>query len=382
MTHDCACPESAADDHPRLARRFLNMAEELTAAVFRHADREHPAMAALHALGSARRAELLAQGSQDPDLRREQRFFLGLTPRSHAGPKARRLNPGTLVSPDMELPSPPRIYAELCRAIADPYTSGDALAGIIANDMALAARVLRLVNSPYFGVGRRVDSVATAVGILGTRQVSIMAAAMCVMSEFKGIPKDLIDLESFWRHGIAVGVLARCLARRADAAVLAQVAESADGGPDVGTEQFFLAGLLHDVGRLLLFRGRPEVARRALLRAREEQLFLYDTEQEEIGCDHATLGSMLLRQWNLPPALRLAVLYHHIPDVAEAVAPNAVIHLADIMSRALGYGISGEYFVPSLSEAAWASLELGPQDLEQAAREAGEVLEPLFAAMG
>lgn len=342
-------------------------AHEITSGVFRFADRSHPAVAMLFTLGTAARRRSLESRRRDSVLHKERRFFTRLAdnpPAGEASPPG--AEPDLTRLSELELPSPPQIHAALQAALADKHKTTADIADIVASDPSLAARLLKLVNSPFFGVGRGIDSLPRAVSLVGTEQLSLLATAMSVMTHFKDIPAELMDLPAFWRHSLSTGVLARMIAERA-------------GLRD--KEYHFLGGLLHDVGRLVLFQAMPELSRKALLKAREKQIHLHQAEQDEIGYDHSTLGSVLFRKWELPPALRSTVLYHHIPEISEQVRENAVIHLADIMSRALGHGLSGEFFLPHFSDQAWDSLGLAPSDLAAMAAEAETVLPPLFAMM-
>ena len=344
-----------------------SLAHNLTAKVFRYADMDHPAVATLFALGKATRAARLSGGVDDPIVKKELAFFQEdpvVLPLRRTRPAA--LDPDSIVTADMELPSPPRIYAELQQAIMDPRLGAIELGKIIAKDVSLAAKLLRMVNSPYYGAQQKVDSISRAVAMMGLDQISMLATAICVMNEFNNIPKDLIDLDSFWRHSLSAGILARLLAKRVGLR---------------GADYYFLAGLMHDIGRLILFKGQPELAGRALSKAREQQIFLHYAEQEEVGYDHSTLGSVLFRKWQLPTQLRLSVLYHHDPDISEQLLENSVVHMADIITHALGYGLSGEYFMPPLCESAWEALRLSPENLQELAKQAEQIVTPLFASM-
>ena len=360
---------TAVDEHAAagLAAKKDDPATALTARLFRYADTSHPAMATLMELGTCRRRRLFEAGTREKTLLKELAFFRDLPKEMPEElPRPPAIDPDAIVMPDLKLPSPPQVYAELQQAIADPHMTSHDLGCIVSQDVGLTARMLKLVNSAYFSAAQKVDSIDRAVAMLGTQQVSLLAAAMCVMNEFKSIPKDLVDLQSFWLHSLATGVLARLVAQRVNLH---------------DAEYYFLAGLLHDIGRLTLFQSRPDLARKALTKARERQMFLHYAEQEEIGYDHSTLGSVLFRKWELPPQLRMTVLYHHIPDISEQVVENAVIHVADIMAHALGFGISGEYFMPPLSEPAWEELGLTVEDLPDIAEQAEEVLMPMFKTL-
>jgi putative nucleotidyltransferase with HDIG domain len=356
-------PEAAADSRP-ISPEHLARAGEITDLIFKFADLSQAATAVLYELGVEARAYMLAAG--DETVAMEDAFLSRVPAERTNRPRPPAIDPDSITVPDLSLPSPPQIYAELQQALASDRAGAADLAAIVSKDTSLAAKLLKTVNSAFFALPVKVDTLSRAVTVLGTKELASLSSGIAIMGSFKDIPKAFIDMPSFWRHSLAAGTLARLLAEAAG------FRES---------ERFFVAGLLHDLGRLVLFKSAPEVIRRAILAAREEQDILHYKEQDEIGYDHATIGSIMLRKWNLPLDLRQIVLHHHAPEIAENLKPVALIHLADIMARALGLGISGEYFVPPVNEAAWASLEIEPQALREIAAEAREKLTPLFVSV-
>jgi HD-like signal output (HDOD) protein len=253
------------------------------------------------------------------------------------------LSPQSLVADARPLVSLPAVYARLSMTLANPRSSAGAIADIISEDAGLAARLLRLVNSSFYGFGARVDTVSRAVVLVGTRQISELALATSVLRMFEGIPARYVDMKALWLHGVATGVAARVIGMRRG---------------DANVERLFVAGVLHDVGRLLIYRAVPDVARE-ILRSEREDTLLTEIEQEMLGFDHADVGGALLQAWNLPERLEDAVAFHHRPT-ADRRSPveSATIHLADIVAHTIGAGTSGERLVPPLDPAAWSLLEL------------------------
>ncbi len=130
------------------------------------------------------------------------------------------------------------------------------------------------------------------------------------------------------------------------------------------TEQMFVSGLLHDLGRLMLYIYFPDESRNILARSRNRNSMLYKEERDYLGCDHARVGRQLMKQWKLPPILENNVLYHHNPSEAQQSVPATIVHLADIIVNSLGIGSSGEKFVPPLDYDAWENLALSPSSFE------------------
>jgi len=242
----------------------------------------------------------------------------------------------------------PGVYARLNETVNDPRSSSRDVAGVIAEDTGLAARLLRLANSAFFGFPSRIDTISRAVSLVGTRQLRDLALATSIVEQFQGMPGASVSMESFWRHSLACGVAARILAtyRR-----------------EQNVERFFIAGLMHDIGRLVMFSTIPEMAAEAFAEARSKEQLLYETEREVIGFDHADVGGALLRHWKLPVHTSDAVAFHHRPGVDGAThTDTAIVHVADLISNAMQIGSSGEQFVPPLDTGAWQHLGL-PKDI-------------------
>lgn len=251
--------------------------------------------------------------------------------------------PRSLVKNIRGLASLPAVFTRLNEAV-NGNNSMDQIALIIEEDTNLTARLLKLVNSSFYGFPSKIDTVSRAITLIGTREVRDLALATYVMSLFKNIPRDLVSMESFWRHSIACGIAARSLA------ALRHVEQP---------ETCFVAGLLHDIGRLVIYLNIPDQGRKTLLQAESRHQLLYMTEREVIGFDHASIGGALLREWKLPVSLIEAAMFHHDPVKAlREPMPAATVHVADIIVHSMRLGSSGGVFVPPLAAAAWERLGL------------------------
>jgi HD-like signal output (HDOD) protein len=237
----------------------------------------------------------------------------------------------------------PSIYHRLTEVMSDPYSSAADFGAIIQDDTGLTARLLQLVNSAFYGLPQKMDSVTQALSVVGTNQLHDLALATSVLTMFKNIPPELVDMESFWKHSLACGVAARTIATQRR---------------EPNVERLFVAGLLHDVGRLLILMANPDDGRASIERARAEQRLLVEVEREVMGYDHAVVGRLLMNAWGLPIGLQEPVGYHHDPKKAQRFPiETAIIHVGDIIAHALLLGNSGERFVPPLSPAAWYRLD-------------------------
>lgn len=259
------------------------------------------------------------------------------------------LEPMELIRQAPTLGSPPAVYRRLVEVLDDPRSGPHEVAAVIGQDTSLTARLLRIANSAYFAFSKPVDSVHQAVTFIGATHVRDIALATSVTSAFRNVPPDLIHLEDFWRHSIAVGIGARMLAgiRR-----------------ESNVERFFVAGMLHDLGRLVLYSSAPDAARAILEHAKDRECLLYEAERELAGFDHGTIGGALMEQWNMSASLVECVTLHHRPEEARDFAVEAAtIHLADLIANALRLGRSGERRVPPRWIGLWDTLSLDPATL-------------------
>ncbi len=252
--------------------------------------------------------------------------------------------PKDLILGSVRLSSPPMIYARLMEVINHPRGGAADVAKVVLDDAALTARLLRVVNSAFYAFPRPIETVSQAVTVVGTSQIRDLALATSVVQLFKDVPEDLVDMDGFWRHSLACGVGARVLAglRR-----------------EGNVERFFVAGILHDLGKLIIYQRCPEEAAAVMEEAKSEGTMVYLAERNVLGFDHGQVGEALLDQWSMPLSLREALHFHHSPQMATRYPVEAAaVHVADIMANALSLGQSGQAFVPPLSKRAWDTLAL------------------------
>ena len=278
------------------------------------------------------------------------------------------INPHDLLKGFVEVSTLPTIHLRLDEAVNNPKKSMTDIAKIIREDPGLTTRLLRIVNSAFYSFPSKIETISQAVTVVGTQQIGSLSLATAVMSMFRGIPKDLVDMSSFWKHSVACGLAARILGmlRR-----------------ETNTERLFVAGMLHDIGRLVLFTKAADEARQALMQSRHRQELLFQSEQEVLGFTHAAMGGLLLQTWRLPDRLEEVVTFHHSPSLARRFPVDAaIVHIADILAHALELGSAGEYYVPPLDEQAWQSLGLPssilPTALDQVDRQWQDALHTIL----
>lgn len=356
--------DGASDDASGGADIPPELMEQSAAYVFRRFlanDMSHPVMTALFETAALNQARALAAGA-------------GLPPDIPPNPRAESMGDlffreeggvDDLVDSEVKLASFPDIYFKIRQVLDSPSSSSGQVADVISKDTSLTAKLLRLVNSPFYGLPHRVDSISRAVMVLGGQEVSTLALGISAMNAFKDIPPELINMRTFWEHSVAVGVFARLL------------------GDAVGTsggERLFVAGILHDIGRLVLFKKLPHAAVEAIYYAKANMTPLFVAESEVVGFAHPLVGGLLLRAWKFPEALVAIVTCHHKPSACPGDIEPAILHLADIMAVALGHTPPASSMVPTLEPEAWDMLGLAPERLPELAAAGQDQIDDIVGA--
>ncbi len=238
-----------------------------------------------------------------------------------------------------QLPSLSVVVVEILDSFQNEAMQIPELVRKISRDQALAARVLRVANSAFYGFPSRIGSISEAVVVLGFHAVRSLALAAGIIHQFLPGNGRAFDLLAFWQHAIGVGVCARVVA-------------NCRGLP---SEEAFTAGLLHDIGRLVLDTYFRDEFQRVLEYRDAHDCTLLAAEKEVLGLDHAAIGYEVAHQWKFPQAIQVAIRDHHSPDGVPA-PPTDVIHLANVLAHALEIGNAGYDRVPPLSPAAWERL--------------------------
>lgn len=278
--------------------------------------------------------------------------------------------PEDLVRGSVDVASVKSIYQRLREVMDHPLSSASDVGKVIGEDPGLTARLLRLVNSPLYGFPARIETVTQAISIVGMVQLHDLALGTSFLRLFENVPAKLVDMDSFWRHSIACGVAARLLA--------AQRRE-----PNV--ERFFVAGMLHDIGRPIIYLRVPEIASETLESCRKTGELLYKAEIRALGFHHGMVGNALLDHWKLPPTLSEAVAWHHSPKLASrGRVETAVVHVADVIVNALELGSSGEHLVPDFEPDTWELLGISltalPTLLNQVERQTNDAIEAVLGS--
>jgi len=227
--------------------------------------------------------------------------------------------PRALVENVLQLISLPEIYLRLQQTIDDPEHSREQVADIIAYDPSLSARVLRIANSSYYAFPREIETVASAVGIIGELDLRNLVLATTVVNSMSALRYKGINIDAFWLHSLRCGISARLIAKSI-------------GGSN--PEILFLAGMLHDLGILVIYQQDAALAD-AVKRQIEEQHQLRDQAEREImGFDHAEVGALLIEAWGLSAALAELTRCHHQYQLAQTDQRTVMIlALANLLTN-------------------------------------------------
>lgn len=225
----------------------------------------------------------------------------------------------SLVENVLQLISLPEIYLRLQQVIDDPNHTRDQVADILSYDPSLSARVLRIANSSYYGFPREIESVASAVGIIGEIDLRNLVLATSVAGSMNTLSYRGVNIDDFWLHSLRCGITARLIAK-------------AIGG--FSPETLFLAGILHDLGILVIYQHDATLAA-VISRQIDQQHQLRDqAERELLGFDHAEVGALLLEAWGLSAELAELVRCHHQYQLAQDnKGASLMLALANLMAQ-------------------------------------------------
>lgn len=250
-----------------------------------------------------------------------------------------------------DLPTLPRTVLRITEMVNDPRASARDLSRIITDDQVLTARLLKLVNSSFYGFPQRVSTVTGAIVLIGFDAIRNLLLTTSVFDLFPSrTSRDRRLQESLWDHSLGCAIGAKTIGAMLRHEKL---------------EELFVGGLLHDLGKIVEMTMMPEHFARITARAAEGRLLISAAEAEILGCTHADIGRLLAQRWNLPAKLIGLIDHHHDPAAAGAWTVEAsIVHLADILARSLSLGSGGDGGVPPLDRYAWDLLKLKTASLD------------------
>ena len=255
-----------------------------------------------------------------------------------------------------QIPTLPQVVDKILDTARDERSSAKDLADIISRDQAISNKILRLVNSAYYGMMKEVDTISRAIAIIGFNEVISLVIGMSVFSAFdKDKAQDVLDMSAFWLHAIGCAEAAKGIADICQ--------------PDIAN-QIFLPALLHDAGKIIFMIYFPGQYSMVLSEASKEMVPLYRKEKEGLGLDHASLAGLLMERWNFPESILLPSRFHHRSEECPIAFRNhaMVIELADQLCHEVEIGRSGNPVKPT-PKALGRKLGLSIKEREKVAEE-------------
>lgn len=268
------------------------------------------------------------------------------------------------------LPSFPATHAEILKLAHSEDASSDDIAEKLQLDSGLLATIFKLVNSSGYGFRKKVDSLKLAVTLLGLEEIANLVMAAQVFEKLGDYDDGSgLDADEFWRHSVGVGFAARAISKK-----LQTEAESA-----------FLAGMLHDVGKIVLDRFFVDYYKEVLNIVSDGKTLIVDAEKDVLGVTHAEIGGVLAAEWKFSNNYLNTIQYHHDPgNAARYKRLVCLIHIADQLTRELGFGSGGDSVVPNVAEAALDQFHMadrGVSMLKEAVEEELEGADSFLAAL-
>lgn len=251
-----------------------------------------------------------------------------------------------------EIKSLPTSAIKLMQMTENETSSGEDLAKVIGMDQGLTAKVIRLVNSPFYGLSTKVASVKHAVALLGFQCIRDIALSTELSKSMnKAFDGYLMSKGELWRHSVAVGAIASRIAKKKDRTLV---------------DAAFTAGMVHDIGRILLSRFLLSSFNQVKALVRAENITFNEAEKRVFGMDHAEAGGKLAKKWGFPADLVDAIKYHHQPGRSlQGKKLASIIHVADTIAISCGIGVGGDGLSYELEESALTALHINETELDQ-----------------
>jgi len=278
-------------------------------------------------------------------------------------------SPEDLVKGVIKLVSLPEIFIRVNQVMSDPNHDAKQLGDVISHDPSLTARILRIVNSAFYGLRVKIELVSRAVSVIGEEDLRNLVLATSAVETFKRIPNELVDIDLFWRHSIHTGIVAKLLSRHCNI---------------LHGERLFVAGLLHDIGKLIMYHQEPDLSQDILMEANDTDGVIFRAEEEILGFNHADVGGALISAWKLADTLKDTISYHHAPLLARKYpVETAIVHISNCIVNAIGPETEiNEHllddhpaFEPETLNISGIDLRILPELMDQAWEQTGEVLD-------
>jgi HD-like signal output (HDOD) protein len=259
-----------------------------------------------------------------------------------------KLSPNALIQDSVELFSLPDIYYQVSIMINNPRFTAKDMGQVIAKDPGLSVRLLRIVNSSFYGFESRIDTISRAITIIGIEDLQNLVIATSFIDKFSKIPSELIDMTDFWLQSVQCAVIAKLLAKESSV---------------LHSDRLFLTGLLHNIGALIFYHKLPDKALEVLQAANHDRRLIPGLERKHIGFTHAELGAELIKSWGLPESISEAIGCYLTPENSQEHKLDS--YLLCLASRLVNVGPQDISVEEVVDEFTLGAISITRLDIEQ-----------------
>jgi len=257
------------------------------------------------------------------------------------------LNNCELSDIEFEIPALPSVVSEIIETLNDENANVELITNKISMDPSLSTRVLNIANSPFYGLSGKISSVKEACIVLGAYSIKNLAVAAGIVNNFKK-SGGALNFHKLWEHAVGTGIAAKVIADQLG----------------LDAEIAFTAGLLHDVGKIVLDVNYPEEYQKVIEYRVKEDCFIYEAEKAILGVTHTEIGKITARSWKLPELIVEVIQNHHEPENGDNSDMVSIVHLADVLCRALEIGYPGDNLIPAINPCVFEGKYLRLDDFE------------------
>lgn len=260
-----------------------------------------------------------------------------------------------------KMPALPTSITKVMDVCNNPLSSPAELSKVISLDPVLMGRVMQLINSAYYGLSNKITSLVRAIIMLGLNTVKNLALSTAVLGTVGKSSSKAINMEDFWTHSLSVGVTAKIIAKKR-------------GAPTGTLEEFFVGGLLHDIGKLPFINTLPKEYKKTISYAKDQSIPLLEAEDEQLAINHAEVGGLIATNWQLSEALHQAILDHHGSLTTSHRSLVYSVALANSFTNCKAIGFSGDSYPKPLAEEIFQYLGIGHKNIEEIEKEIEEAI--------
>lgn len=264
-----------------------------------------------------------------------------------------------------KLPALSAVVMRLLATIDQDEIDVDSIARQIGQDQAITVKTLRLANSSFYGMQHKISNIGEAINVLGFKNVRMLVASSAISDSFSRAKPGHFNYGSFWQHSTGTAICAKEIACCVGA----------------NQEVAFIAGLIHDIGKLVLVTHYPHRFDRALEYQIQNGCELETAEQNTMGMDHGEISAAVIRHWNFPEKIQMAISMQHLDDDDPSYALSRIIHLASALAWGLDFSNDPSAVVPVISQHVWRKLNLDEQQCHRIFSEALRKFEELSQSL-